>query len=48
MPRIAENLELMKGWAVEVCTKAGIERSAGHKKRDLCEFSNNCLEIENS
>ena len=32
MIRIAEKLGIMKVRAVTVCTKAGMERSLGHKK----------------
>jgi len=31
MPRIAEKPELMKVRVIKVCTKAGMERSPGHK-----------------
>ena len=40
MLRIAEKLEFMTGRAVKVCTKAGIGRKAGHKKRGFVQIFN--------
>jgi hypothetical protein len=40
MPRIAEKLEFMTGRVVKVCTKVGIGRKVGHKKRAFVQIFN--------
>jgi len=47
MPRIAEKPELMKVWVIKVYTKAGMERSPGHKNHVFVQsFNMVALQVE--